>query len=219
MKKIKMQEFIFFLIFIFSSMTIYGQSLTMKIDSVDIAKGIAINDLNVSILLEDDYPFLRIATTITNDTESDVWIYEPDVWVYEPMEYVLPDMWLEFYYKNMRYHLKLNWINTNKPAPDGGRYKDYFGIYLLPHEEKRVVSWTPFPAESDLPQNSNPMGWTWEKKNSDADFLQWFREVLPTLRVICFYGQGTKDVKKLVSEPINLKTIRITTNLKNERVN
>ena len=63
--------------------------------------------------------------------------------------------------------------------------------------------------------------WKWDRDPmADSEYIDWLKGILPTMRIIIYYEQWNDNAtKKLVSEPINLETLKITTNLKDERVN
>ena len=202
-----MKKLTLFLVLIFSNGFAYGQ-LTLEVDSIDISKNIDIeyNHGGIVMICDDGRPILHIAATVTNSTDDDILLYDN----------IFPSkIWLDYQVNNCRYHEKLLWIRTIRPTS----HKRYYDIYLHPDESKKILFVT-YISDSILFRDPQAISWKWDRDPiADSEYIDWLKGILPTMKIIIDYGQRSKEIKRLVSEPINLETLKITTNLKDERVN
>ena len=202
-----MKNWIFFLILLFLSKIAFGQ-LTMKVDSIDISKNIkvAINEGEIILPLYSGYPILHIVATVTNNTDNNILLYDN----------IFPsEIWLDYRSDYRYYHEKLLWIQTSKPISNEYMHD----IYLPPNKSEKLLFFT-YMSDYSLFNDSKAIRWKWERDPiADSEYIDWLKGILPTIKIIIDYGQRSKEIKRLVSEPINLETLKITTNLKDERVN
>ena len=215
-----MKTFIFSILSVLSTLSSYGQ-LTMRIDSVDISYSdkipISYSETHV------------IVATIINRTNNVVRIYNPGIagyanigFAYRGKEYSKPSPWT----------CPIEWEPADDKYLDSDQMLDDFGyIIVRPNSSKVFIFQTYIPDPQnrykDLrysPQERQVYSiypeWSWGKENpSDADYLQWFKNILPSLQAGISCQISTKGRLYLLSIPIDLKKVIVTSNMTKERLN
>lgn len=221
-----MKILIFSLFGLLSALPSFSQ-LTMRIDSVDISYSTEMPITSTDIHVNPEAPpRIQIVTTMENRTNLVVWIYDLDLVGFGNMEFV---------YHGKRYTKPSPWICSTGWEPedykylsDGDPFVDgpiivrpnsskifIFRAYVPdPQERYKDRSWRRFPKECQLYQITPD--WSWGKENpTDRDYLQWFKDILPSIKVSIPYN-GTST---LHSEPIDLKKVVVTSNMTKEQLN
>ena len=189
--------------------------LSLQIDSLDIS--------NVQeMAIEPDYyfghmdkasPRLKISATIKNNTNENVYIY------YAARH--RPKVQIKFLYRDVNYLKNAVFLLSS-----------YCEILLTPDDSRRVTFWTLVPQNSGAQSNVerwkgynefynelfelSPSDWNWGTENpSNADYLQWFKEILPKIKVIVSNDKGLF----LESDPVDLQKIIVTSNLTDDKLN
>lgn len=194
----------------------YGQ-VTLTIDSVDFSRtadtiyfgASSVYVYGHNVMHDGINPRIKITATLKNQTGRRIHIFRPGFCKGKSMP-------VEFVYHNNPYRKYLGWTNS-----DFG-----FGVHnlwLKPQESKTIELWTYVSSEVEKYRNYplyvvEPVEWDWGKKDvTDADFLEWFEAIFPTMQVSIVYGADSNPgrAKRLESNPIVLKEVVATTNLGN----
>lgn len=208
-----MKKCLFILISLLSTGFAYAQ-LSMKVDSIDISKNIDILFDRGRLIwtCDDGRPILHITVVVSNNLDHHVSLYSDGT----PSSF-----WLDYQINGRNYHDKLEWLNQNEPVHPGPVYESYYDINLVPFQTKKLLFVTHISEDDILFKDPKAVKWKWDRDPmADSEYIDWLKGILPTMRIIIYYEQWNDNAtKKLVSEPINLETLKITTNLKDERVN
>lgn len=211
-----MKKIVLFILALMSTSVSYSQ-LTMRIDSIDISR--------VSEPLWVDWdsqisfaetpgdkilPCIQIFATIDNKNKDNIWIRA---------DLRKKAITMKFRYKDKEYYKYGTWIQKNY----------YGGLLIKPGESKRIILWTTVPINGSIPQTEDidnlltttyPDGWNWgRKKVSNRMYLRWLKEILPSLTTIITYDVIDDEDLWLISEPLDLKKVVVTSNLTDKKLN
>lgn len=196
----------------------YGQ-LEARIDSIDFSRDIIIEDrTGVVDFLVGEVPSVYIRATVINKSNKDILLI-PTSANYNRM------VWLDFKQGNKYYYIPAIWIDLRTDQFIRSRLCD---LHIGPHEKISLAIWGYAP---DMRENKGTVEekhlgdnyltdfkidpvWVCRKEKK-TDYATWFKEVLPTIRMVMMYGLETGKPSVLVSEPINPEKTIITGNMLN----
>lgn len=190
---------------------------------------------SVGFVLRDGFtPRIKMSATFRNNTDTAIYVSRYGFRSDPPISC------MQFTYGDKTYSKALLWLN-----PESDSLAITYGMWIEPHESKRMSFWTFLPSEppSDLPDvitpyyKTFPEKWNWNGANvaPDSVYLQWMERVLPTIKLKILYfiqpsnknrevgeitfGKDGEYIRGVASRPVDLKKIAFTHGLTLEEEN